>query len=445
MEKPLSICGTKSNKMNSETNTQWRLGTKYLVAVGLVMFALYIIHLMRPVLSLLILASLIAMVANPTIRFLHLKLKIPRGAAVAITYLLASLLILSFLFLLLPPIANAVNFLGQLDYAGLIDHFRAWVETFLIQLRANDLQILGFRIVMDPIVDPVLSAIQNAGSGVQPAPPSLPTLFSSLGQALTTSLTMVVGVAGSVVSGVAWFFLMILASIYICQDADKFREWIVNIFPPAYQPEIESLIYRLSNTWNSFFKGQFLLMIVVGAMVWLGATILGLPGALALGFISGIMELLPSIGPVLAIIPAIIVALTQGSSHLAVSNWVFTLIVIAFYVAVQQIENTLIVPKLMSKAVKLHPLVLILGIFVGALTYGILGAILAAPVIASMKEIVRYLYLKIRGLPVEVDTPVEPSSFGSIPFPKKPGPLKQEETGARKETLAEEEPPETVE
>jgi predicted PurR-regulated permease PerM len=426
--------------MNSETNTQWRLETKYLVAVGLVIFALYIIHLMRPVLSLLILSSLIAMVANPTIRFLHLRLKIPRGAAVAITYLLASLLILIILFLLLPQVTNAVNFLGQLDYAGLINNFLAWLETILIQLRENDLQILGFRIVMDPIVDLVLRPIQNAGSALPPAPSSLSSLFSSLGQALAIAM----GVAGSVVSGVAWFGLLILASIYISQDADKLRELFVNSLPPAYQPEIEGLIYRLSNTWNNFFKGQILLMIVVGAMVWLGATILGLPGAFALGILSGILELVPTLGPLLAIIPAIILALTQGSSHFMVSNWVFTLIVIAFYIAVQQIENLLIVPKLMSTAVKLHPLVLILGIFVGALSYGILGAILAAPVIASVKEIIRYLYLKIRGLPVEVDIPVEPSPFGSSPFPRAPEPPKQEETVENNKALAEEEPPKTV-
>jgi hypothetical protein len=127
-----------------------------------------------------------------------------------------------------------------------------------------------------------------------------------------------------------------------------------------------------------------------------------------------------------------------------VSNWVFTLIVIAFYIAVQQIENLLIVPKLTSTAVKLHPLVLILGIFVGALSYGILGAILAAPVIASVKEIIRYLYLKIRGLPVEVDIPVEPSPFGSSPFPRAPEPPKQEETVENNKALAEEEPPKTV-
>ncbi len=431
--------------MNAEKNPQWRLATKYLVAVALAIFGLYVIHLIGPVLSLLILSSLIAMVASPTIRFLHLRLKIPRGAAIAITYLLAPLFILGILFLLVPQVVNAINFLAHLDYAGFINNFRASLETILIQWRENGLQILGNRIVMDPIVNPVLIAMKNAGSAIPPEPSSPSTLFTSLGKALTTSLNLAMGVAGSVVSGAASFLLMILASIYISLDGYELYGMIVNSLPAVYQPEIESLIYRLKNTWYSYFRGQILLMIVVGAMVWLGAAILGLPGALALGILSGFLELLPNLGPILAVIPAVILALTQGSSHFGMSNWVFTLIVIAFYIAVQQFENLFIVPKVMSKAVKLHPLVLILGIFVGAMSYGIMGAILAAPVIASLKEIIRYLYMKIRGLPVAVDIPVEPASNGSIRFPRKRGFVKREESIAKENILAEKGLPESAE
>lgn len=431
--------------MDPEMNTDWRLETKYIVAVGMVIFALFVFYLMRPVLSLLVLASLIAIIANPVIQFQTTRLKIPRSAAVVITYLLASILILAIPFVLLPQIVNAVNFLINLDYAKIINDIRLWAQSALIQLRNNDLRILGVTIVMDQIVDPVLGAIQNATPINPPQTPSLATLFSAFSQAFTKSLGLVLGVAGSVAAGVASFILMILASIYISQDAHKIRDLIVDNLPPAYQPEIDSLLYRLSNTWNNFLQGQLALMLIIGVIVWLGATILGLPGAFALGILSGFLELLPTIGPILAIIPAIILALTQGSSNFALSNWVFTLIVIGFYVAVQQLENVFIVPRLMSRAVKLHPLVVILGVFVGALSFGILGAILATPVIASAKEIIIYLYLKIRGLPVEVDLPVEPSLFGSIRTLYMPVPLREGEQEEEEEALAEERPPETGE
>ena len=202
----------------------------------------------------------------------------------------------------------------------------------MIQLRDNDLRILGVKIVMDQIVDPILGAIQNVTPPAPPEPASLTALFSSLGQALTRSVGLVLGVAGSIGTGVASFLLMILASIYLSQDAYKIRDLIVNNLPPAYQPEIDSLLFRLRNAWNNFLRGQVVLMVFIGVFVWLGATILGLPGALALGILSGILELLPNLGPILAIIPAIIIALTQGSTHFALSNGVFTLIVIGFYV-----------------------------------------------------------------------------------------------------------------
>lgn len=426
--------------MNQQPDTEWRLETKYLVAIGLVIFALFVIYLMRPVLSLLVLASLIAFVANPIIHFLNHRLKIPRRAAVAVTYLLASLFLLIIPFILLPQIVNAVNFLAQLNFSELINNTRIWAETALIQLRENDIRFLGFTIEVDQIVDPILGGLQNVSPADPVEPPSLSTLFSALGRALTTSLGLVLGVAGSVAAGVASFILMILASIYISQDSHKLKELIVHSLPPAYQPEIESLLYRLRITWNNFLKGQLTLMILIGVIVWVGATILGLRGALALGILSGFLELLPTLGPLLAIIPAIIVALTQGSSHFALNNWVFTLIVIGFYVAVQQIENVLIVPRLMGRAVKLHPLVVILGVFVGALSFGILGAILATPVIASVKEILRYLYLKIRGLPVEVEVPEEPSPPGSIRILTTPAPINPEET-----TVLEEGDPDTAE
>ena len=384
------------------------------MAIGLVIFAFYVVHLLQPILSLLILASLIAFVANPTIRFLHRQLKIPRGAAVAITYLLASLLILLVPVLLFPQVVNAVNFLLRLDYADLINNLRNWAQTTLVQLRDSDLHVLGVTIVMDQIVDPVLATIQNVGPVVPPTPPSLSTLFSSLGPALTNSLVAVVGVAGSVVANVASFVLMILTSIYLSQDAYKIRDLMVNNLPLAYQPEIASLLFRLQSIWNHYLRSQLLLMLTIGVLVWLGAAILGLPGAFALGIVSAVLELLPNVGPVLAIIPAVIVALTQGSTHFALSNGVFTLIVVAFYFAVQEAENFLIVPRLMSKEVNVHPLVVILGVFVGTLSFGILGAILAVPAIATASEIIKYLYMKIRGLAVDTELPVEPAPFAAL-------------------------------
>jgi hypothetical protein len=110
---------------------------------------------------------------------------------------------------------------------------------------------------------------------------------------------------------------------------------------------------------------------------------------------TGLLELIPNFGPFLAAVPAVIVALLQGSTHWEVNNFIFALMVIGFYILVQQVENNFIVPRVLGGAVELHPLVIMGGVVVGTSVAGIVGALLAAPVIASGKEIMSYLYAKI--------------------------------------------------
>jgi predicted PurR-regulated permease PerM len=165
--------------------------------------------------------------------------------------------------------------------------------------------------------------------------------------------------------------------------------------PQLHRPEIAQLLSRLRRIWRAYFRGQLTLMLIIGLIIWMGGTALGLPGAFALAIIAGVMEIIPGLGPFLAAVPAVMVALIQGSTHLDVSHFIFALIVAGFYWGVQQIENNILVPRVLGEAVELHPLVVMVGVVVGASVGGILGALLAAPVIASTKAIVSYLYAKI--------------------------------------------------
>jgi hypothetical protein len=165
--------------------------------------------------------------------------------------------------------------------------------------------------------------------------------------------------------------------------------------------------------WDSFVRGQILLMVIIGSVVGVGAAVLGLPNALSLGLLAGFLELVPSLGPFLATIPAVLIALLQGSSHFNIDHGWFALIVLAFYVGVQSMENTFIVPRVLGDAVKVHPLVILAGVIVGAATVGVLGVFLAAPVIASLRDILGYLYRKV--LNVEPFPPPSSASQEAVP------------------------------
>ena len=125
-----------------------------------------------------------------------------------------------------------------------------------------------------------------------------------------------------------------------------------------------------------WLRGQLFLSFIVGLLVYIGLLILGVKYALVLALIAAILEIIPFIGPTIAAIPAILVGLTD--------SWIKALVVVILYFVVQQLENHIIVPKVMQKAVGLNPIVVIIVIMVGAKLGGIVGALIAVPVAAAI-------------------------------------------------------------
>lgn len=378
---------------------QWSAPTKYIVSVGLIIFGLYLLYLSQSVITLLVLAALAAFLLVPIVDFFNTRLKIPRGVAVLITYLLAAIVILLSPLIFVPPIIDGLRFLYNIDYSSLVTDSLARIQNTLTTIEQTKFSLGPYTIDMAPLVNPVIDALQNAGQQAALQLPSFETIVNSLQSAVTVTYGVASNIAGTVFSGVFTFFMLLLAAIYLTLDAHRFADSFLNIVPPTYKSEIAQLQTRLAKTWRAYFRGQLTLMVIIGTVTWLGNTALGLPGALALGFIAGVLELIPSLGPFLAAVPAVVVAILQGSTWMPVSNWVFALIIIGFYILVQQFENTVVVPRILGEAMDLHPLVVTIGVLVGANVAGILGALLAAPVIASGREIVRYLYKKILSEP----------------------------------------------
>ena len=165
--------------------------------------------------------------------------------------------------------------------------------------------------------------------------------------------------------------------------------------------DLLSLIDRLGELWLTYVKGQLLLSLIVGALTWVVNAGVGLSWALGLGVVAGILETVPSIGPILATIPAVVVALWKGSSTIPVENWIFALIVIGIYVAISQIGALYLEPRILGKRLNLPPLVVFVGVILGALVGGVIGAYLAVPLIASLREVLSF----VRGRPGSASVP----------------------------------------
>jgi len=396
-------------------NTDWKSPTKYIVGVGVTLLGIYILYLSRPVLPLLVVAALLAVLIRPLVSWLQQRAHLPRGLAVGMVYLVLAVIGPLFILLILPPIIDALVYVGSLDYQSLLQSGVEWLRSTLIAIKAVQLPLSGLDVYVDGVIDAVLAELATF-SPVTAVPQSFADIIQPLSSALMSVIHTSANLVGVIISRAAMIGFAYLASIWMSLDAHTYRSAFLQALPAAYRPEIENLLDRISRVWNAFFHGELILMLVIGVMTTLGLTAIGMPGALYLGIIAGLLEIIPNLGPIIATVPAVIVALLYGSTYLPVSNLAFAGIVILLYIVVQQLENNLIVPRVLGDALNLPPVVVMTGVFVGASAGGILGALIATPVIATGREVLGYIYRKMLNLEtivteeLPVETNVRPSS-----------------------------------
>ena len=263
-------------------------------------------------------------------------------------------------------------------------------------IKTQPLRIEILNVYIDQTVDSLLKTLDQT-TIPQPGLAPVDSMIQSITETLSITFRTAAGVVASLISSTAQLLFTFLASVYLSLSAHTFNDAILRVAPERFRPELAVLMARIERTWKAFFRGELTLMLFIGVVVWLGLTILGIPGAPYLGIVAGLLEIVPNIGPVLATIPAVIVSLLYGSTYLQVSPMFMALLVILFYTLVQQFENNLIVPKVLGKAVNLPALVVMTGVLVGAEVGGLLGVLLATPVIATMRDIVCYIHHKILG------------------------------------------------
>ena len=153
-----------------------------------------------------------------------------------------------------------------------------------------------------------------------------------------------------ILAAILAFLFTLIYSIYISVDMPNISRALLELIPPPHRAEYAQLGTMVRQVWIACLRGQVVLCLVIGTATGIGTAILGLPGALLLGILAGVLEVLPTIGPILASIPAIILALLLGSPALPVSNVVFALIVALFYWIIQRVERQTSLPQATAAA-----------------------------------------------------------------------------------------------
>lgn len=317
------------------------ISTASIVKVLAVFLFLGFLYLVWDVVVIVFIALLFAASLGPALDWLEKK-KIPRAAGILLIYSTALLLLSLVVVLLVPAITEQIYQLART--------FPAYYEKFLriigdLQLKTDFSQTLQ----------------QN---------------LESVGQTLSSYTGSVINTITGIFGGILAFMMVLVLTFYFSVSKNGLRHFIYSVTPEKHQKYAINLFERIQDKLGLWLRGQLLLSAIIFTVTWIGLLILDVRYALVLAIIAGLTELVPYIGPVIGAVPAVFLAFLQSP--------VKALLVIALYVVIQQLENNVIVPKVMQRAVGLNPVVVIIVLLLGAKLAGILGALLAIPLAVAI-------------------------------------------------------------
>jgi len=321
--------------------------TLVLVSVA---FSFWLLYRFSQVVFILFIAIVIGTVIRPVVAWLYSR-GVPRMAGVILVYLLLLALLISFVLLLFPLIVEQGTTIAA-AVPGYYQSLREWMVNYPNQLIVRLSEFL-------PATLPGLEPIQQTGE----------QMLASAGQAL--------GYVASAAKVILIATAILLLAFHWTLDGPRTIQSLLLLVPRGQRESISELISAMETKVGFYIAGQGVLCLVIGIMALVAYLLIGLPNALVLALVAGVMEAVPMIGPLLGAIPAAVIALSIAPSKLV---WV-----IVATLVIQQIENSVLVPRVMRKAVGVNPFVSLLAIFAFSSLFGIAGALMAIPIAAIIQ------------------------------------------------------------
>jgi predicted PurR-regulated permease PerM len=316
-----------------------------LLLVGLV---LYVLWVARHVLSWLLIALFLALALNPAVEFLLRRGVKSRGVAAGVTFLAALAAIAGLGLLFIPPLVDQVN--------SFADKVPDYVKD-LTEGRGR----LGFLETKYHIVERVREAVKDGGVG---------KFAVGAGAALT--------VTKSVLTAVVATLTIIFMTFFMLLEGPTWMERIYGVLPESEQPRWRHVAHDIYRTVGGYVTGNLFISLIAGVSSGLLLWIVGVPFAIALGLLVALLDLIPLAGATIAAVLVVLVAL-------AASGLTAAIIVAAFFLVYQQLENHVIQPVVYGRTVQLSPLAVLVSVLIGAQIAGVLGALAAIPIAGTIQ------------------------------------------------------------
>lgn len=211
---------------------------------------------------------------------------------------------------------------------------------------------------------------------------------STIGTYLGSAIDSIAGFAQALTTVVVSLITFPFVLFFLLKDGKKFREFFLKLFPKGFRKDVDQIISNMDTQVGSYIQGQIFVAFCIGLLLLIGYLIIGLDYAITLAIIAAVTSVVPYLGPIIAITPAIIIAIVT-------SPWMLVKLAIV-WAAVQLAEGNLISPNVMGKTMKVHPLTIMFVLLVAGKIFGLVGVILGIPGYAILKVIVTYAFGKFK-------------------------------------------------
>jgi predicted PurR-regulated permease PerM len=411
---------------------------RFLKRWGFPLFILLVIFWGRQILLPFVFAALIAYILAPIVRSMSERSdgtrRMPRGLAIIICYLIFLSLVVGFLFLLVPRLSRDVTRIGK-EVPGLYRKINEeWTPEMAQWLQQRFPSLAGVKPVAPPpailpdVPVPPRTAftltplpdgrfaveLSENGVDIKPMPDggyhvyanekppepedledklrdfvdkAVASLQSKLDSVVQLGRSLLIGF----IRGIFLFFFTLMIGAFILIDIEKVHLFLRSLFPQNVRDDYDVIIAGIDRGLSGVIRGQLLICLVNGILTYIGLLIFGVKYSLILGVVAALLTLIPIFGSILSSVPIVTVALVSGDSGvdvirgLAIGLWI---------IGIHFIEANVLNPKIIGTAAKIHPVFIIFSLFLGEYSYGLVGALLAVPVLSAIQVVFIYLYRK---------------------------------------------------
>ena len=311
----------------------WPLGAIILTLILLRMLPVPLKHVFTVIFTAILLAATI----SPAAQFMS-RFHVPRSFTILLIYIVFLVVLGGIIYLIIPLVVREVNTL------------RSSLPSY-----AGEIQRLVARVAPDQAEKFSVTSVANQISGK----------LSEIAGRLTN---LVVALVSASIDAV----LVLVIAFFMAVEEDFAKQLVVRFVPPEGQPKVQRMMTRIGTRLGQWARAQALLALFFGVAYGVGLRVLGIHYAVTLATIGGVLEIIPYVGGFVTVMTAVLVALTQ--------NPILVFAVAGWYVVVVELQGHVLAPKLMNRVLKIHPLVIVLALFLGGEALGILGALLAVPI-----------------------------------------------------------------